>query len=124
MPPHPKPEKRPKKPGAMRPMSTKRTEAVAVRATKMPPKLKAAEKKALAADVAARVGTKTDLILGMLNRPEGATSPEMEAATGWASHSVRGLLGTLRVRGISVISHKEKGHPTVYRIERDPGVVL
>lgn len=66
--------------------------------------------------------TKTAIIMGMLET--GATSKEMEAATGWASHSVRGLLGTLRVRGINVISHKERGHPTVYRIERDPGVVL
>lgn len=60
--------------------------------------------------------TKTDMLLGMLKRDGGATSKEMEEATGWAPHSVRGLLGTLRKKGVAVTSTKLKGEATIYRI--------
>lgn len=59
--------------------------------------------------------TKGALIQSMLMK--GATSKELEAATGWKPHSVRGYLGTLRKSGVNVVSHKEKGEPTVYRVE-------
>lgn len=62
---------------------------------------------------------KTDLILGMLRRPGGATSKQIEDATGWQPHSVRGLLGTFRKSGMAVQSLKEKGQPTVYRLGAD-----
>src|SRR5206468_488441 len=46
---------------------------------------------------AARVGSKTATILGLLKRREGATLKELMDATEWQAHSVRGFLsGTLR----------------------------
>jgi len=62
--------------------------------------------------------TKTDLIVAMISTRQGATSKQLEAATGWAPHSVRGLLGMLRKRGVHVESCKVKGQPTVYRITK------
>lgn len=69
---------------------------------------------------------KTDTFVAMLKRPEGATSKALEEAMGWKPHSVRGLLGTLRKRGVVVVSTKVKGSPTVYSIaaEADPGEVI
>lgn len=69
-----------------------------------------------ASDPAVRGPSKTDLIIGMLKAPGGATSKAMEDAAGWQPHSVRGLLGTLRGKGTAIISTKEKGQPTVYSI--------
>jgi hypothetical protein len=60
--------------------------------------------------------TKSDGILAMLRRPEGATSKQIEDATGWQPHSVRGFLGTLRKNGTEVTSTKEPKQPTIYRI--------
>lgn len=125
MPPHPKPTPKPKKPGAMRsrpknaPMSSNRAQERAekaldtARATKAPraPKTPPSAKPAAPAG-----GTKTDMLVAMLSTSGGATSKEMEAATGWAPHSVRGLLGTLRKRGVRVTSTKLPKEPTIYRI--------
>lgn len=134
MPAHPKPPPKAKKPGAMRskpktaPMASNKAQARpekaldAKRAIKAP---KVATAKAAKARVAAKAAvdratgaavSKTEMIIGMLKKPAGATSKAMEAATGWAPHSVRGLLGTLRKRGTHVISTKEKGELTVYSI--------
>lgn len=60
--------------------------------------------------------TKGAMIQAMLSTPGGATSKEMEAATGWQPHSVRGYLGTLRKDGVNVISKKLPNEPTIYRI--------
>lgn len=60
--------------------------------------------------------TKTARFIEMLKAPGGATSKELEAAMGWQSHSVRGLIGTLKKRGENVVSKKLKGEPTIYRI--------
>lgn len=70
--------------------------------------------------------TKTEMLVGMMTRTGGATSKEMEQATGWAPHSVRGLVGTLKKRGVKVISTKEQGSPTSYSIAptQDVGDVL
>lgn len=74
-------------------------------------------KKASAPKPAAPEGTsKTEMLVAMLSTAGGATSKEMETATGWQSHSVRGLLGTLKKRGVNVVSKKLKGEPTIYRI--------
>lgn len=40
--------------------------------------------------------TKQSIIIGLLTREEGATLPELIAATEWKSHSVRGHLSNLR----------------------------
>lgn len=69
-------------------------------------------------------GTKTELVMKMISRPQGATSKQIEDATGWAPHSVRGLLGTFRASGVKVLSSKEKGQPTIYRVGGEPGDVI
>ncbi|UVI39195.1 DUF3489 domain-containing protein [Qipengyuania spongiae] len=41
--------------------------------------------------------TKSDAVIALLARPQGATLDEMMKATGWQSHSVRGFLaGTVK----------------------------
>ena len=54
----------------------------------------------------ARHGSKAATILELLKRPGGATAQELQRATGWQPHSVRGFLsGTLRKKmGLQVIS--------------------
>jgi hypothetical protein len=63
-------------------------------------------------------GSKQDALLGLLQRPEGATIAEMQAATGWQPHSVRGALsGVLRNKlGHKVASTKDCERGRVYRI--------
>ena len=65
-----------------------------------------------------RAGTKQAQIIGMLQRPEGATIAEITEATGWLAHSVRGLIsGVLKKKlGLVVGSTKEDGRGAVYRI--------
>jgi len=41
---------------------------------------------------AARKGTKTAKILALLQRPDGASLKELQKATGWQAHSVRGFI--------------------------------
>lgn len=67
--------------------------------------------------------SKTDMLIGMMKRAGGANSKEMEEATGWAPHSVRGLIGTLKKRGVSIESKKLKGEPTIYHIVGAPASV-
>ena len=68
----------------------------------------------------ARHGSKAATILELLNRPGGATALELQRATGWQPHSVRGFLsGTLRKKkGLQVISTKgENNGQRSYSIE-------
>jgi Protein of unknown function (DUF3489) len=51
--------------------------------------------------------TKQDTLLGLLQRPDGATIAELAAAAGWREHSVRGFLaGQIRKIGYTLISQK------------------
>ena len=61
---------------------------------------------------------KTQQILGMLQRPNGASIPELIKATEWQAHSVRGFLaGTVRKKmGLDVTSSREDGKDRRYRI--------
>ncbi len=70
------------------------------------------------ADSPARNGTKQALLVGMLQRPDGATIEQMTAKTGWQPHSVRGFLaGTVKKKlGLAVTSIKVEGRGRVYRI--------
>ena len=64
---------------------------------------------------AARQGSKTAQILGLLKRPGGATLQGLMAATEWQPHSIRGFIsGTLgKKMGLTVESAKsEKGERT------------
>ncbi len=70
------------------------------------------------ADSPARNGTKQALLVGMLQRPDGATIEQMTAKTGWQPHSVRGAIsGALKTMlGLAVSSEKVDGRGRVYRI--------
>lgn len=67
--------------------------------------------------VAGTTGSKQAQVIGLLERPEGATVDEIMTATGWQSHSVRGMFsGTLRKKlALTVVCDKEE-RGRVYRI--------
>ena len=62
--------------------------------------------------------TKQQVCLDLLNRAEGATIDELQAATGWQQHSVRGFLaGAVKKKlGLTVLSEKPDAGPRRYRI--------
>ncbi len=66
-----------------------------------------------------RPATKSEKIIQLLNRRSGATIAELQKATGWQAHSVRGFLsGTLKKRmELNVISEKAEDGPRRYRID-------
>lgn len=67
---------------------------------------------------AIRAGTKQAQIIGMLQRPEGATIAEIVAATEWQAHTARGMIsGALKKKlGLVISSAKENHRGMVYRI--------
>jgi hypothetical protein len=66
----------------------------------------------------ARSGTKISTLVDLLKRKNGATIPDIAAATGWQNHSVRGAIsGALKKKmGLTVVSTPEEGRGRVYRI--------
>lgn len=64
-----------------------------------------------------RDNSKQATVIGMLKRPEGATIPQIMAATGWLSHTVRGTFaGAFKKKlGLTLVSDKREGD-RVYRI--------
>ena len=73
---------------------------------------------------------KLHAVIRLMRRPEGADLAELTALTGWQKHSVRGAIaGSLKKKlGLAVITTKEAGRGTVYRIApadlgepREPG---
>lgn len=66
-----------------------------------------------------RADSKQALVIGLLQRPEGATIAQIVEVTSWQQHTVRGTLaGTLKKRlGLTITSTKETGGQRVYRIE-------
>jgi hypothetical protein len=62
--------------------------------------------------------TKQQTCLDLLGRREGATIEDLEQATGWQKHSVRGFLaGTVRKKlGLTLVSEKPDAGPRRYRI--------
>ena len=67
----------------------------------------------------ARDGSKAAKILDLLKRPGGATSKELQKATGWQPHSVRGFLsGTIgKKMGLTVTSTKSEDGERSYSIK-------
>ena len=65
----------------------------------------------------ARPESKQALVVRLLRRPEGADIAGLVEATGWQSHSIRGLIsGTLRKRqGLNVELTMQEGR-SIYRI--------
>ncbi|HPT26868.1 MAG TPA: DUF3489 domain-containing protein [Bryobacteraceae bacterium] len=66
----------------------------------------------------AREGSKKAIVLGLLRRPEGATLPDIQAATGWQAHSVRGFISgaITKKMGLAVASTKREDGARVYRV--------
>ena len=67
----------------------------------------------------AREGSKKAIVLALLCRPEGATLADIQAATSWQAHSVRGFLsGALgKKMGLTVESFKTPDGVRSYRIK-------
>ena len=94
---------------------------------KSEPKPKAAKKAPKAANKAPKAGKaprsaqtgKGDKIVELLQRKGGTTLAEMQKASGWQSHSVRGFLsGIVRKKmGLAVTSVKPEGGERTYWIE-------
>jgi Protein of unknown function (DUF3489) len=67
----------------------------------------------------ARHGSKTEQVLELLKRPEGATLQNLMKATGWQAHSVRGFIsGTIgKKMGLTVVSNKTESGERRYSIK-------
>lgn len=98
------------------------TPAPAQHATPAAPKKAKATKEAKRKDDAtapkgAREGSKKAIVLDMLRRPEGATLADIQSATGWMAHSVRGFIsGALgKKMGLTVESFKTPEGARGYR---------
>ena len=117
---------------AAEPKATKKARVGAGRANVAPKKAKSghkatpakkATKRATSAPkkkaAGARLGSKTAKILDLLKRPGGATSKELQKASGWQPHSVRGFLsGTVgKKMGLTIISTKEEDGERSYSVK-------
>ena len=62
--------------------------------------------------------TKIEQCLTLLSNPDGATIDELQSATGWQAHSVRGFLaGTVKKKlGLILDSQKTEGGVRRYRV--------
>ena len=65
-----------------------------------------------------RHNSKQALVIGMLQRPKGATIAQICEATGWQAHTVRGALaGTFKKKlDLSISSDKPQGGEHIYHI--------
>jgi hypothetical protein len=65
-----------------------------------------------------RPDSKQALVIGLLQRPEGATIAQIMEATGWQPHTVRGTFaGALKKKlGLEISSEKQPDTDRVYRI--------
>ena len=84
-------------------------------ASKRPRKM-AREPEAMPPTLAEPRVSKSDLVIGLLQRTCGATLDEMVAATGWLPHTTRASLTGLKKKGHQVTSAKADGVRS-YRIE-------
>jgi hypothetical protein len=64
-----------------------------------------------------RAGTKQAAIIALLQRPDGASIGEIVEATGWAVHSIRGLIsgGLKKKLGLPIASDRDATRGRVYR---------
>jgi len=67
----------------------------------------------------AREGSKTAMLIKMLQRKNGATNPQIQAALNWQPHSVRSMIsGTLKKKmGYEVITDINNSGNFIYRID-------
>ena len=66
------------------------------------------------------IETKTDKVIKLLRRKNGATIADIREVTGWQPHSVRGFLsGTLKKRmGLAITSQADAKGVRRYRISK------
>ena len=64
------------------------------------------------------VSTKRALLIGMLERPEGASVTEIGQRLGWLPHTVRAAMTGLRHAGREVTRSKDATGQSVYRLAR------
>lgn len=64
---------------------------------------------------AARMDSKLQTCLGLLNSAEGATIDELMAATGWQAHSVRGFLAGTVKKKLNLVLESSKAADSVRR---------
>jgi hypothetical protein len=64
--------------------------------------------------------TKTAALMALLTRKEGASLEELQSASGWQPHSVRGFLaGTVKkMPGVSLSSEKPEDGARRYRVQQ------
>jgi hypothetical protein len=88
-------------------------------AAKKAPKGAKKAKPAKPAEPSARDGSKAAKILDLLKRPGGVTSKELQKASGWQPHSVRGFLsGTVgKKMGLTVTSTKGEDGDRTYSVK-------
>jgi hypothetical protein len=69
-------------------------------------------------DIEPRQGTKKAAVLALLERPKGATLAEIQKATGWQAHSVRGFLSAAlgKKMGLTIESLRREDGQRVYRL--------
>ena len=61
--------------------------------------------------------TKLGQLETMLRRAEGATITQLSKALDWQAHSIRGAMsGTLKKRGVTIISERKEQGDRIYRI--------
>ena len=65
-----------------------------------------------------RASTKRAALIGMLERPEGASVAEIGERLGWLPHTVRAAITGLRHAGREVIRSKDATGQSVYRLAR------
>ena len=65
-----------------------------------------------------RASTKRAMLIGMLERPEGASVAEMGQRFGWLPHTVRAAITGLRHAGREVTRSKDATGQSVYRLAR------
>ena len=73
----------------------------------------------------AKPATKIETLLKLIKRPRGATLAELQKATGWQAHSVRGAIsGSLRKKlGLVVTSDQTEKRGRFYCISQSVGSV-
>ena len=62
-----------------------------------------------------RAGTKRPKLIGMIERPEGASVVEIGQRPGWLTHTVRAAITGLRKAGREVTRSKDDQDRSVYR---------
>jgi hypothetical protein len=62
--------------------------------------------------------SKQNACLALLTRPNGATIEDLQSATGWQTHSIRGFLaGAVKKKlGLTLVSSKANGEVRRYRV--------